>query len=172
MRNVQFLVAGIFLLIFILAATLVVDQEAPVPVPPGDEVEQGELITVQAYFSSTSFDSNVEHCDVVYPVPRTVVETPALPKAALEEVMRGVTATEMEQGYFSSLPPEGELESLIISQGVATVTFSEDFKNGLAGSCRVAAVRAQIEQTLKQFNDITTVHIRITGVPDEEVLQP
>ncbi|HRH32114.1 MAG TPA: GerMN domain-containing protein, partial [bacterium] len=74
--------------------------------------------------------------------------------------------------YFSSLPIFGEVESLIITQGVATVTFSEDFKKGLAGSCKVAAVRAQIEQTLKQFTDITSVQIKINGVPDEEVLQP
>lgn len=84
----------------------------------------------------------------------------------------GVMAPEMAQGYFSSLPADGEVESLVIARGVATVTFSENFKNGLAGSCKVAAVRAQIEQTLKQFGDITTVEIKILGVPDEEVLQP
>lgn len=182
MRNIQFLVAGIFLITLIVVTTLVFEQESPRPVPPGNggvtdgdgdgEHEPDDVTSVQVYFGNSTFDPNVEHCDVAYPVSRTVAETPALPKAALEELLMGVTATETAQGYFSSLPAGGEVESLVIVRGVATVTFTENFKNGLAGSCKVAAIRAQIEQTLKQFGDITAVQIKIIGVPDEEVLQP
>lgn len=182
MRNIQFLVAGVFLITFIVVATLVFEQVSPRPVPPGNggvmdgdsdgEHEPDDVTSVQVFFGNSTLDPNVEHCETVYSVSRTVAETPALPKVALEELLMGVMAPEMAQGYFSSLPADGEVESLVIARGVATVTFSENFKNGLAGSCKVAAVRAQIEQTLKQFGDITTVEIKILGVPDEEVLQP
>ena len=47
----------------------------------------------------------------------------------------------------------------------------EAFQYGVAGSCRVLAIRAQIESTLKQFPSIKKVVISVNGRTGE-VLQP
>ena len=49
--------------------------------------------------------------------------------------------------------------------------FSRELNDGVAGSCKVMAIRSQITQTLKQFSEIKGVVISVDGEA-EEVLQP
>lgn len=65
-----------------------------------------------------------------------------------------------------------ELKSLKVSGGVATAGFSAALDEGVAGSCRVSAIRTQIESTLKQFPSVSSVIISAEGKTPAETLQP
>ncbi|HPP18950.1 MAG TPA: GerMN domain-containing protein, partial [Candidatus Dojkabacteria bacterium] len=60
---------------------------------------------------------------------------------------------------------------LSIEDGVARVDFSKELEEGVAGSCKVESIRAQIEETLKQFDNIDSVIISVEGKV-EGILQP
>jgi len=115
------------------------------------------------YFSNSQEDPESFFCDRVYLVKRDI-ETPY---AALQELLKGPNQEEKDIGFFSNIT-EAELNDLSIVDGKAFIDFNE---LQAAGSCRVIAIRAQIEQTLKQFDHIDEVIISIQG-ETEEVLQP
>jgi hypothetical protein len=72
----------------------------------------------------------------------------------------------------SAIPPDTRLVSLKVANGTATVVLSYELGNYGGGSCNVAAIRAQIEQTLKQFSSVRNVVISQEGKTPEESLQP
>lgn len=171
MKNLLFMLAGVTIIAVILISTFLAGPEAEAPVtPPVDEpVATSE---VRVYFGSTVQDPDTLKCDVVYPVTRTIEVTKAEPMDAIFELLSGVTNAEATAGYFTSLNADATVESLSVIDGVATVEFGAGFATGLAGSCRVSAVRAQVEQTLLNFPEIESVVIHVAGMLPEEVLQP
>ncbi|MFP3868831.1 MAG: GerMN domain-containing protein [Desulfobacteraceae bacterium] len=54
---------------------------------------------------------------------------------------------------------------------MARADFDQTLEYRVAGSCRVQAIRAQIEHTLRQFPTVTEVVISING-KTEEILEP
>lgn len=72
----------------------------------------------------------------------------------------------------SAIPPDTKLVTLKVSGGTASVVLSSELGNYGGGSCNVAAIRAQIEQTLKQFPSVRNVVISQEGKTPEESLQP
>ncbi len=72
----------------------------------------------------------------------------------------------------TQLPERVRLISFALKDGVAKAVFSSELDNGIAGSCRVGAIRAQIEATLKQFPSVKSVMIQVEGKTPEETLQP
>jgi len=100
-----------------------------------------------------------------------VPETEKLADIALVELLKGPTIKERQAGFYTSLPPEVSLNRLVIENGVASVDFNEALERGVAGSCRVQAIRTQIEKTLQQFASIKDVVISING-RTEDILQP
>jgi spore germination protein GerM len=72
----------------------------------------------------------------------------------------------------SAIPERTELVSLSVSGGLAKVVFSPELENYGGGSCNVGAIRAQIEQTLKQFSSVDRVEISVVGKSAAETLQP
>lgn len=136
----------------------------PVTFAPSDKT------SVKIFLSHETADPNAS-CEQVYPVDRFVPKTTTVAKAALEELVKGPTDEESDEAMFSSLPAGVKVISVNVNDGVARATFSAGLNN-VAGSCRVMAIRKQIEQTLLQFNSIDSVEIAIEGVPDDEVLQP
>src|SRR3989338_7709440 len=131
---------------------------------------ESELMTVQIYLGHETADPNAP-CDQVFAVERTVPKSSASARAALDALVRGPTASEEEEAMFTSLPEGVTVKSVTIVNGTAHATFSAEL-NDVAGSCRVQAIRAQIEETLKQFPTVTDVQISVEGIPDAEVLQP
>ena len=97
--------------------------------------------------------------------------TEDMAKAALEELLWGITQTEKNQGWFTNINSGVKIQNLIIADGIAKVDFSEELQKGVAGFCRVTAIRAQITQTLKQFSTVKDVIISING-KTEDILQP
>lgn len=125
--------------------------------------------TLKVFFAKTSSDPNLE-CTTVYPLTRNVESTVAVGRAAIEELLKGVTQNEKTDGYFSAIPDGVVLQSIIIKDGVAHVDFNSTL-NKVGGSCRVAEIREQITKTLKQFSTVQSVVISVDGDADT-ALQP
>jgi len=69
------------------------------------------------------------------------------------------------------LPSNVKIQSLSIENGVAKIDFSKELEQDVGGSCRVSAIRAQITETLKQFETVNEVIISIDSRV-EDILQP
>lgn len=130
----------------------------------------GPSLAVQAFFSSTKRDPQTLQCATTYPVTRRVSKTEAPARAALEELLAGPTPMESNQGFLSNIPSGVRILSLAIDKGVARVDLSDELRSAASGSCRVGAIRSQIENTLKQFPTVQHVEILIGGKAD--VLEP
>ena len=128
------------------------------------------LQAVAVYFGDTKKNIAGE-CNEVFPVARVIPQTQAVGQAALQQLFLGPTDAEKAEGYFTSLNPGVELLSLRIASGTAYADFSKALEEGVGGSCKVAAIRAQITQTLKQFPTVQNVIISVEG-RIEDALQP
>jgi hypothetical protein len=125
---------------------------------------------VSLFFSSTKEDPSSLNCEITYPVKRRVPfnNTPA--EETMNQLLMGPTTQEQQDGYSSNISKEVRINKLTIQDETAKVDFNEKLKD-VAGSCKVQAIRSQIENTLKQFNTVQNVEISING-STEEVLQP
>lgn len=123
--------------------------------------------TVSLYFSNIKFDPEMSDCTKVYPVTREV-HILTDPGDVMQLLLQGPTEEEKGKGYSSPIPKEARINEISIKDGVAKIDFS-NLNPG--GSCRVAAIRAAITQTLKQFPEIKEVIISVDG-NIEEALQP
>ncbi len=129
-----------------------------------------ETTQVKVYFSNRIQDPDAAHCDAVYPVTRTVAKTAALAQAALGELLKNPSPSESAAGFFSNIPDGTKINSVNIANGTATADFSAEL-DPHGGSCRVAAIRAEITKTLMQFPTVKKVLISING-KSEGILQP
>lgn len=109
-------------------------------------------------------------CGTVYSVNRTIDKTTAIATATINQLITGPTSEEKEKGYTTGINSLTQLNSLNIENGVARADFSKEL-NDVAGSCTVQMIRAQIENTLKQFTTIEEVIISVDG-KTEGILQP
>jgi spore germination protein GerM len=130
-----------------------------------------ETMKVNVYFGNSKTDPNAANCDKAYAAEREIPKTEAPARAALEALLAGPNAAEKEAGFFSSINPGVIIQKLAIENGAAKVDFSKELEQAVGGSCRVAAIRAQITETLKQFATVKSVVISIDG-RTEDVLQP
>lgn len=127
-----------------------------------------ETMTTVVYFPNSNRGSD-EDCSKVFPVERTIPKTTSVGRVSLYELIKGPTSAERELGFSSPIGMNTQLLELAIDGGVAYVDFSRELSSG--GSCAVGAIRAQIEQTLKQFPTVTNVTIAVEG-NTAEALQP
>jgi len=132
--------------------------------------KSGETMFVKAYFAKDEITA--ENCNIVFPVDRTVEKTTAVARAALEELLGGLTEQEKKSGYSTSINPEVKIQKLSIDEkGVAWVDFSKEIEDQVGGSCRVSVIRSQIIFTLLQFPTVKNVVISVDG-RTEDILQP
>ncbi len=129
-----------------------------------------ETMFVKVYFNNDKMDPEFS-CNKVFPVERQIVKTKAVARAALEELLKGATENEKSLGFFSNINPGVKIQKLTIENGVARVDFDEQLEYQVGGSCRVAAIRWEITETLKQFPSVQSVIISING-RTEDILQP
>jgi hypothetical protein len=120
-------------------------------------------------FFTNSKKGSADNCDLVFSLPRSIPQTQALATIALQRLLAGPTADERAQGYATQIPAGTKLNRVAVASGVANVDFSSEL-NTAAGACRVAAIRSQIERTLKQFSTVKSVVITVNG--KGPVLQP
>ena len=142
------------------------------------KAELPATVSLQVFFGKSNMQSNASStssaqsdCQKVYAVTRTIAQTSGVGKASLEQLLSGPTAAEKQKGYFTSLNDGVKLQKLNIENGVAKADFSDQLGKDVAGSCKIAAVRAQIARTLKQFSTVKDVVISING-KTEGILQP
>ncbi len=128
-------------------------------------------VAVQVFFHDANLDPSYLNCDLVYPATRWIDPTPAIARAAISQLLGGITAAEANRGLTTALNEGTALNTLTIENGVATADFNDNLTRLVAGSCRVQAIRAQITETLKQFPSITSVVISVNG-RSEDILQP
>jgi len=131
-------------------------------------------LSINVYFNNDQLDPEYS-CNKVFPVERIIPKTQAVARAALEELLKGPTAEEKTNGYVSNINQGVKIQNLTIDPstggGTAKVDFDEQLEYQVGGSCRVAAIRAQITETLKQFSTVQNVIISING-RTEDILQP
>ena len=130
-----------------------------------------ETAEIKVYFGNSERDPDAAACDTAYPVARRVPRSDDLPRDALHELLKGPSLAEERQQFFSGIPEGVLVQNIAWAEGVITVDFSADLMREVGGSCRVMAMRAQIEQTLKQFPSVRSVVITVDG-KSEGVLEP
>ena len=134
-------------------------------------VQVAKKIDVFVSFPNNKLYPDMIDCTKVFRTTRTINDTLAVGNAALEELFKGPTDQEKENGYFTNIPTGVKIQKLTIENGVAKVDLSKELEQGVGGSCRVDSIRAQITQTLKQFSTVQNVIISIDG-KTEDILQP
>lgn len=127
---------------------------------------------VSVFFVSRASVEGGGDCTVVREVSRRVPDAVTVAHMAMSELLAGVYPFEHDGDLLSLIPSYARVRSLQIEDGVATITFVKDSFAGVAGSCTVGAIRAQIEATLMQFPSVMSVIIAEEGRPVDEVLQP
>ena len=134
--------------------------------------ETKEKMVVKISLSDSRFvNEPYFDCSKTIALEREVPKTQAVASAALEALLRGATKEEINQGFVSNINFGVRIQSLTIKDGLAKVDFDEQLEFQVGGSCRVAAIRAQITETLKQFSTVNSVIISIDG-RTEDILQP
>ncbi len=134
------------------------------------EAAPATTATVKVFFNNSNLDPEIS-CTKVFSVERTIAKTPAVARAALEELLKGPAEAEKAQGFLTGINPNVKIQTLIIENGTAWVDFDSQLEFQVGGSCRVSAIRAQITQTLKQFPTVSNVILSING-RTEDILQP
>lgn len=116
---------------------------------PGDQVK------VVAYFGLMTANDIF-----TVPVIRIVEAADDLKIAALQQLIAG---PDPDGPLSPTAPPETQILSLTIENGVATVDFSDDIREHAAGSAGETMVVASIVNTLTEFPDVQKVQILVEG---------
>ncbi|MFH0892590.1 MAG: GerMN domain-containing protein [Candidatus Falkowbacteria bacterium] len=157
---------------------LVLEKDNPSGLPenadelriPINFASREETTAVKVFWNNSGLDPEIS-CNQVFPTERSVPKTEAPARAALQELLGGVTESEEADGFSTSINSGVTIKSLAITGGTARVDFDDKLEFQVGGSCRVSAIRAQITETLKQFPTVKEVIISVNG-RTEDALQP
>lgn len=94
-------------------------------------------------------------------------------RETLLALLAGPTGAETTDDYFTSIPDGTRLNSLHVNDYAAEVRLDFSSEIDAGGSCRVLAIRTQIEETVKAvMGDEFSVVISVDGGDPDEALQP
>ena len=153
------------------------DEMAGVLLEP--EEPEPETETISLFYYNKEEDTDEEGnvmCsdDAVLPVDRTIpvseiTSTARRVAEVIELLLKGeITEEEAGLGFETEFPePDFVLDSAELTDGVLTLTFPEVAGFTTGGSCRVGLLRAQIEKTALQFDEVEGVEIM-----PESIFQP
>jgi spore germination protein GerM len=130
-----------------------------------------KTVIVNVYFMNTKKDPAGLRCYEAYPVERTVSTSGDIGSETIQELLNGPTPLEASGGYVTAIPASVRLQKLTLTNGLAEADFDHTLEENVGGSCRVASIRAQITQTLKQFPAVHDLIIAVDGSA-EDALQP
>lgn len=131
-----------------------------------------ETIPVHVFFIDQQADPELKVCDNPAPYTRRIAKTQNVAEAAMVELLRGPNMAEDVFGARTGIAPGTRLRSVNLENGVATADFTRELVAGVAGSCQVGAIRAQIERTLTQFPTVNHARIWVEGADADPLLQP
>ncbi len=140
-----------------------------VPIMVSGSAAVAEEMPVKIFLTNPQQEGGKD-CRAVYPIQRMIGKTTNTAEAALRQLLEGPNPFEQSHGYSSEIPAGTRLNRISITNGNAHADF-DGALNTAAGSCRVTAIRAQIEQTLRQFGTVQTVTISVNG-DAKTALQP
>jgi len=155
--------------------------DKPIETCPGQKIEANSVVNspeanqvvekkYEVYFPNNKLDQEIS-CVRVFPIVKSAGDDELSLKKTLEVLFQGPSEKDKEAGYFTSIPENVKINS-IEKDGVSIkVDFSRDIENGMGGSCRVTAMRAQIVRTVLAFDkSIRSVIISVEG--NVNALQP
>ena len=162
----------IFIIIIVILAAIGTGLLAHLLINSND-LEKEKIETVEIFFNNIQKTPEMLDCSEVFSVKREVVlsEKESVFSKTLETLLQGLTEEELEQGYLNSINQGTELLNFEIRENIAVADFNKRIAEGIAGSCRIQAIRAQITKTLLQFPEIQEVVIKVEGEA-EGVLEP
>jgi len=127
--------------------------------------------TVQIYFVDLK-KAETSSCEADVALKRVVINAETLGPGAIEMLIKGLTPKETKSNkYISLINPKTLLQKFEVKGGVAYVDFDSGLNQEVAGSCKVTAIRSQIEKTLIALPDIDSVVISVNG-ETEGILEP
>ncbi|MBA2380093.1 MAG: GerMN domain-containing protein [Blastocatellia bacterium] len=113
---------------------------------------------IKLYFLNEKADPGLMDCRAVKPVTRTIPRAEGVARAALLDLLKGVTPEEASAGFVSFEPEmtSGILKNIKIKNGAAYINFDKIVydKLGAATSSCGGGLFASIEATLEQFKTI------------------
>lgn len=138
-----------------------------------------EPVTARIFFPNKIRDPEGLYCDQTYPVEREILQMSDNAQSklgefaylVLNELLKGPAGEEKKRGFFTSINADVKIQKIIIENSIAKVDFNEELDKGVAGSCRVVAIRSQITETLRQFSEVKEIIISVNGRTDD-ILQP
>jgi spore germination protein GerM len=129
-----------------------------------------QTMAVKLYFPNTKLGSG--DCVVkVFPVTRRIKKTPAVARAALEQLFAGPSSEEKARGFYSDFSEETKsfFLSVNVKNKAAYVNLSDPALTPVTGnfttSCGGSNFFDQVNSTLKQFPSIKKVFFAIKGDP-------
>ncbi len=109
--------------------------------------DDAEAETVRLYFLNDKLDP--EHtCTKVFPVERSLVRFPD-DYPSMQALLSGPTEKERAAGYTTAIPTGVKFLNYEPQGKTTRFQFDARLDQGVAGSCRVGAIRAQIEATAR-----------------------
>ncbi len=143
-------------------------DELRIPVEFGDVPDETGSVTVHY---GTSQGDDPQNCAATEATTHPVPATDGAVSVALSELMHGPYSAEKERGLFTSLNPGVGINDVTIENGTARIDFDEQLQKEVGGSCQTEAIRAQITNTVKEFDFVDDVVISVNG-QTEGILQP
>jgi Sporulation and spore germination/Immunoglobulin-like domain of bacterial spore germination len=105
----------------------------------------------------------LERRGMLWPVLRSMRQTPAVVGAAVSGLLAGPTAAEVAQGVRSAVPADTQLLGISLHGGVATVDLTSEFEGGGAAGERMSL--AQLVYTVTQFPTVHALRLHLDGQP-------
>lgn len=129
---------------------------------------------VSVFWSNAVKDPGMLDCSKVHSFAKhRVVAGVNKPLIAMHELLKGPMNAELELGYSTNIPPGTRMPKILYEEGKRPIIeFDETLEQGVAGSCRVSAIRAQIETTFSANADTQDSPIISINGRTEDVLQP
>lgn len=110
-------------------------------------------------------------CDSVYESEHFVKKSTEPIKQAIEELLAGPSEKDSQAGFTTSINDQVKILGISLNGGTLKIDFDKTIEQSVGGSCRVSAIRKQIEKTAKQFSGVKKVIIAVEGRVDD-ALQP
>ncbi len=142
--------------------------------PENGQIDGGRMREISLYYYNPENDKdeagNVKCSSAgLVAVPRQIAVAQTPVQDAVNLLIKGELADEeIAAGIITEFPLEGlELRGANLADGVLTLEFADPQNKTGGGACRVGILRAQIEATAKQFEDLGEVRF----IP-ENLFQP